>query len=148
MNKADTIAEVNGFITAVVDITEHRDSMLTLINQLFPTVVNDSQSTETYTTKAGTNLNYSITIHKSGNSCHIKGSITNNTLFSQTSQNVFTWKTNEYKPKSGVNDFTFRAINGANSVNLFLNNSVLALSTSIPASSTYTFEYQFYIAQD
>jgi len=146
--KANLISAVNGFITAIITQLKVRNAYLEVIDEIYPSVVNDSQSTETYTTKAGTNLNYSITIHKSGNSCHLKGSITNNTAFALGSQNVFTWENTEFRPKSGTNDFTFRALNGANSINLFLNNNVLALTTSIPASSTYTFEYQFYLAQD
>jgi hypothetical protein len=123
--------------------------MSAVVDELYPTVVTDSQSSETYTTKAGANLNYSITLHKSGNQILVKGTITNNTTLALDPQNVFTWKDTAFRPKSGVNDFTFRAIYGTGSnINLFINNSVLALTSSIPALGVYSFEYVLYIAQD
>jgi len=48
-----------------------------IINELYPTAVTDNNTTETYTTKAGTNITYSITLFKQGNLPAIKGTITN-----------------------------------------------------------------------
>lgn len=147
--KSGILATINGFITAIITQAKVRSAYSTIVDELYPNVVTDSQATETYTTKAGSVLNYSITMHKSGNQVFIKGTVTNNTTLAVDPQNVFTWKTNAFKPKSGINDFTFRAINGTSgNINLFINNSVLALTSSIPALTSYTFDYKFYIAQD
>jgi len=147
--KSGLLATINGFITAVITQTKHRSSMSAVVDELYPNVVTDSQATETYTTKAGTNLNYSITMHKSGNQVFIKGTVNNTTTSALPPQNVFTWKTSEYKPKSGVNDFTFKGILGTDlMINLFINNNVLAITSSIPPLAVYSFQYVTYIAQD
>ena len=99
--KSGITSAVNALITAVVDIPEHRASMLELINEMYPTVVTDDYVSQTYTTTGTSTIRYNITIHKSGNSCHIKGIITNpNTAVALGGGNlgIFTWKTNQYKP--------------------------------------------------
>jgi hypothetical protein len=146
--KAGILATINGFITAIITQAKVRSAYSTLVDEIYPNVVTDSQLAETYTTKAGSTLGYSITMHKSGNQVFIQGRITNLTALSIGAQNVFTWKNTEFKPKSGVNDFTFKAISGTAQINLFLNNNVLSLSSSMPANGVYTFEYQLFIAQD
>lgn len=71
MNRADTIAEINGLITAVVDIPEHRDSMLTLVNELW-------QTTTTQTLTTGSNVFwYDLRYKKIGNIVFIDGYIQN-----------------------------------------------------------------------
>ena len=146
--KAGILATINGFITAIITQAKVRSAYSTVVDEIYPNVVTDSQATETYTTKAGSNLGYLITMHKSGNQVFIQGRITNLTALLIGSQNVFTWKDTAFKPKSGVNDFTFKAISGTSSVNLFVNNNVLSLTSSMPANGVYTFEYQLFIAQD
>jgi hypothetical protein len=146
--KSGILATINGFITAIITQAKVRSAYSTLVDEIYPNVVTDSQLAETYTTKAGSTLGYSITMHKSGNQVFIQGRITNLTALSIGAQNVFTWKNTEFKPKSGVNDFTFKAISGTAQINLFLNNNVLSLSSSMPANGVYTFEYQLFIAQD
>jgi len=147
--KTNLISAVNGFLTAIITQSKVRDAQLEVIDEIYPDAVTDSQATETYTTKSGTNLNYTISLLKSGNKVLIKGTITNTTTLALSAQNVFTWKDTEFRPKSGVNDFTFRAIYGtSNNINLFINNNVLALTSSINALGSYSFEFVAYIAQD
>jgi len=119
-----------------------------IVNEIYPTQVTDSQATETYTTKAGTNINYSITVIKSGNIAHIKGTVTNNTSSLLGSQNIFIWKNNEFRPKSGFNDVVFNASNANNSIRLFLSNNVLSVTSPMQSITTYSFEFQTYITQD
>lgn len=150
--KAGITSAVNALITAVVDIPEHRASMLELINEMYPTVVTDDYVSQTYTTVGTSTIRYNITIHKSGNSCHIKGIITNpNTAVALGGGNlgIFTWKTSQYKPKAGVNSFSFKAMTGATTeVNFFLDDAGLWINGSIPANTAVSFDYKFYIAQD
>jgi hypothetical protein len=119
-----------------------------IVNEIYPTQVTDSQATETYTTKAGTNINYSITVIKSGNIAHIKGEVRNITNSLQSSQNIFTWKDNEFKPKSGINDFNFKAFTSGGEITLFLSNNVLFMQDVAVANTTYRFEFITYITQD
>jgi hypothetical protein len=146
--KSGILATINGFITAIITQAKVRSAYSTVVDEIYPNVVNDSQATETYTTKAGSTLSYSITMHKSGNQVFIKGTITNLTSVLVGSQNVFTWKETAFKPKSGVNDFTFRAFNGSAVLNLFINNNVLSITSFMSANAVYSFEYQLFIAQD
>ena len=146
--KSGILATINGFITAIITQAKVRSAYSTVVDEIYPNVVTDSQIAETYTTKAGSTLGYSITMHKSGNQVFIQGRITNLTALSIGAQNVFTWKDTAFRPKSGVNDFTFKAISGTAEINLFINNNVLSLTSSMPASGVYTFEYQLFIAQD
>jgi len=88
--KANLLSTINGFITAVITQAKHRSSMSAVVDEIYPSNVTDSQTTETYTTKAGTNFSYSIRITKSGNIAHIKGEVRNITNSLQSSQNIFT----------------------------------------------------------
>lgn len=147
--KSEILSTINGFLTAIITQAKVRSASATIVDELYPTVVTDSVDNETYTTKAGANLDYSITIHKSGNVCHIKGTVINNQTYSLDAQNIFTWKDTPFKPKASVNNFTFRAIFGtSNNINLFLSDAGLNLTSSINALGSYSFNYQFYIAQD
>ena len=149
--KTSLLTTINGFITAVITQAKHRSSMSAVVDEIYPSNVNDSQATETYTTKAGTSINYSIRITKSGNIAHIKGEIRNTTTGILPSQNVFTWKDNEFRPKSGINDVYFDAYNANNNstARLFLSNNVLFISSSIiPSSTNFVFDFKTYITQD
>jgi hypothetical protein len=148
--KANLLSTINGFITAVITQAKHRSSMSTVVDEIYPSNVTDSQTTETYTTKAGTNFSYSIRITKSGNIAHIKGEVRNITNSLQSSQNIFTWKDNEFKPKSGINDFNFKAFTSGGEITLFLSNNVLFMQdvAVAVANTTYRFEFITYITQD
>jgi len=96
--KSGLIAAVNGFITSLITQTKHRDSMLEVINELYPTKVSDSNSTETYTTKSGTVITYSIQIVKQGRTIRIDGSYINTSGAALgIGQTIFTFKVNEYR---------------------------------------------------
>ena len=147
-----TKAQVEAKITAIQDggantALEAREAWQIQANELYSTAVSDSQTTETYTTKTGTALNYSFTLKKSGNEVMVKGTITNNGFSVLSSQNVCTWKDTEFKPKSGLT-YIFDAVQGSNKVKCFINNNVFAI-TSPMNSGVYTIDnFQTYIAQD
>jgi hypothetical protein len=145
--KAGILATINGFITSVITQAKHRSSMSTVVDEIYPNNVTDTHLTETYTTKSGTNITYSISIVKSGNIAHVKGTITNVTGLFLTPQNIFLWKSNEFRPKSAVNELLFTARNSTDSVRLFLSNNVLAVNT-VMGLGTFNFEFITYITQD
>ena len=118
-----------------------------LIDELYSALVVDNQTTQTYTTKTGTAINYSFTLKKSGNQVIIKGTITNNGFTVLGAQNVCSWKNTEYKPIGGVT-YLFDAVQGSNKVRCFINNTVFAIATPMN-SGIYSIEnFQTYIAQD
>jgi len=127
--------------------SEVRETLELVVDNLYPTAVTDNNTTETYTTKSGTNITYSITLFKQGNLPAIKGTITNSTFGTLASQNVFTWKDNEYKPKSGYT-YLFDAVQGSTKVRCFINNNVLAITSPMPTGTFSIDNFQLYIAQD
>jgi hypothetical protein len=68
--KSALISAINGFITSVVNITKHRNSMLEIVNEIF-------QTTTTQTITTGTNVFWcNLRYKKVGNIVYIDGSIT------------------------------------------------------------------------
>ena len=95
--KTNLISAVNGFITAVVSIVKHRNSMLEVINELYPTKVSDTSSSETYTTKTA-NFFYSVQIVKQGRTVRINGFYTSlSTVSLPSGTRIFELKNNEFK---------------------------------------------------
>ena len=146
--KAGLLATINGFITAIITQAKHRSSMSAVVDELYQNSVSDSNGSQIYTTKSGTILLYDINLHKSGNVCHIKGSIENSTTAFQNPQSVFTWKENQYKTKATESVISFTAINRSNSIQLSLSSSGLYLNTPIGSEQIYDFDYKFYLTQD
>lgn len=97
--KTTLIANVNGFISSLVTIVNHRLSMLEVINELYPTKVTDGSGTETYTTKNGTVLTYNLSIVKQGRSVRLNGTYTNpsGAVTVPTGTKVFDFKVNEFR---------------------------------------------------
>jgi hypothetical protein len=96
--KSNLITAVNSFITAVVNIVNHRLSMLEVINELYPTKVTDNDVTETFTTQVNANIIYSIQIVKQGRNVRINGSYRNTgTTILPAGTQIFTFKENEFK---------------------------------------------------
>ena len=48
--KANLITALNGFISAVVGITKHRNANNAIVDEIYPNSIIDNQTTETYTT--------------------------------------------------------------------------------------------------
>lgn len=147
--KANLISAINGFLTAIITQIKVRSSVSVIVDEIYPASIVDTQASETYTTKAGTAINYSIRITKSGNIAHVKGSITNNIGSILAPQNVFTWKTSEFQPKDVVNSNQFNAYSqsGQSFARLFITNNVLSVTNAMPVG-TFTFDYTTYLTND
>lgn len=74
-----------------------------ILEDLFPALETDSQSTETFTTKANSLWSYSIKIKKHGNTAILTGTATKNSGSTSAGLEVFSWKANKYKPLTGMN---------------------------------------------
>jgi hypothetical protein len=104
--KSNLITAVNGFITAVVNITKHRNSMLEVVNELYPATVQDTQATTNVFARGTiqTNFNYSFKLKKTGNIVFISGEITNNSSTTAFALGDITAIINtEYQPQSTQN---------------------------------------------
>jgi len=152
--KTALLATINGFITALINVTKHRSSMSAVVDEMYSNSVYDNNATETYTTKSGTDIDYRINIKKSGNVAHLKGqiNISSGTSF-LSNVNVFAWKNNEFKTKANSvsnPNISFKAFTtGGESASLELTSSglkVLPLG-AIQMSKFYDFNIT-YITQD
>jgi hypothetical protein len=131
--KSALISAVNGFITSVVNITKHRNSMLEVINELYPTKVSDNSTSETYTTQTNNDITYSIQIVKQGRNVRVDGSYTYaGSVALPIGTKIFDFKTNEFRgdtsPYLGVNvNYTPYALNST---------SIITPSTTVQFSIT------------
>ena len=75
--KTSIASAINGFITAIVTVTKVRSAFDTLLNNLYPTPISDTQLTTNVVTKIGTKFTYNLQFSKVGRNIHIYGSITN-----------------------------------------------------------------------
>lgn len=108
--KSALTSAVNGFITAIVTVTKLRNALDDLINEFYATVLVDSSSLETYTTKVSSNLPYNARFSKQGTHCHLSlyfrntGATTINA--SQTSPyKIFTIDETELLPYDAADSF-------------------------------------------
>jgi len=148
--KSGILATINGYITAIVTVANHRLSMSALVDEMYSDAVTDNQTTEIYTTKSGTDITYTLTVKKDGNKAFAKLVFRNTTPYPLPAlDGIFTWKDTPYKPKVTVNDFPIQAFEGANEVKLFLGSGGVSLSTPlIPTTGTFYTSFEFYITQD
>ena len=75
--KTSITSTINGFITAIVTVTKVRSAFDTLLNNVYPDPISDTQLTTNVVTKIGTNFTYNLQFSKVGRNIHIYGSITN-----------------------------------------------------------------------
>jgi hypothetical protein len=100
--KTSLISAVNGFLTAIITQLKVRNAQLEVINEIYPTVITDNSTTETYTEQTNTDIAYSVNIIKTGKNIRIDGNYQNQTTSALPSNSViYTQKTNEFK---GISD--------------------------------------------
>ena len=92
--KSGIITAINGFITSVVDITKHRNSMLELVNELW-------QTSNIQLVQSGTNLFWcNLTYKKVGNLVFLSGSITNKFTIAKNGVTMITIPNAQYFGKT------------------------------------------------
>ena len=151
--KSNLITALNGFISAVVGITKHRNANNAIVDEIYPNSVFDSQLSETYTNYSNEGIDYSINIIKSGNIAHIKGRIKATSPSSFISSVlIFSWKNNEFKTKSASvsnPNLISQAFDLAgNSVSIGLTSDGLFLVSGIISGLNYFYFHITYITQD
>ena len=100
--KANLISAVNGFITALVNITKQRKSMLKVINELYGSnQLNDTQSTTNVVTRVFADTSYSFTFTKTGRTVFVNGSIVNSFAVIPNNRVLANITNSEFAPQSG-----------------------------------------------
>lgn len=133
--KSSLIGTVNGFITSLVTVAKHRNSMLEVINELYPSKVSDDSTSETYTTQTNANITYGIQIVKQGRSIRINGSYTNNSVSSlPIATTIFTFKDSQFKGDTS----SYLGINAKHIPFLLQTTEITAASASIEFSIIFS----------
>lgn len=146
--KTGLLATINGFITAVITQAKHRSSMNAVVDEIYPNQIVDSNFLEDYTTKNSLILVfYNITITKSGNIAHIKGTLSNAGSYYYSNQPIFTWNETEFQPKAGIETYFF-AENSTDKVRLKLDSTGLSIFNDAIGIATYQFDFKTYITED
>jgi len=145
MTKTELTSAIGTAIAIIVSRVKVLLGLSKIVDVLYPTAVTDTHLIQTYTTKEGTLINYSLKLIKHGNAIHISGSVTNTTNTTLSGQPIFDWKDTEYQPISSTSQY-FKDITGV--VSFILREDNFVFSSVFPPLSTYFFEYKFYIAKD
>lgn len=107
--KANIISTVNGFITAIITQAKLRSGFSTVVDNLYPTVITDTQDTTTVLTKTDTDFEYDIKIAKVGSVVNIDGYIENVTASSISDQPIATITNTEYTLATGIENYNIVA---------------------------------------
>jgi hypothetical protein len=99
--KANLISAVNGFITAIVNIAKHRNSMLEVVNELYGNQVNDTQATTNVVTRNFAASTYNLTFTKTGRMVYVYGSIRNDSTSIPNNRIIADITNSEFAPQSG-----------------------------------------------
>ena len=137
--KANLISAINTFLTAVINPTKHRSSMSTLVDNIYPTVIYDTNSTTTVFTKADNDFIYDIKVAKVGRLVNICGSFTNDTESAISNQKLADITATEYQTDSLVVNHYVPAIS-TSGLTIFLS----LVGTSIEIVGTAPKDVQFF----
>jgi hypothetical protein len=100
--KASFITTVNGFLTAIITVLKHRNSMLEVINELWKTSLNDTQSSTNVITKTFASATYNLDFNKVGNKVYVSGTVNVFGVITFTTSDIYATFTNsELAPKTG-----------------------------------------------
>ncbi|CAB4136055.1 hypothetical protein UFOVP299_7 [uncultured Caudovirales phage] len=100
--KANLISAVNGFITSIVNITKHRNSMLEVVNELYGSnQLNDTQATTNVVTLVLSDTLYNLTFTKTGRMVYVNGIIINNNSIIPNNTVIANFTNSEFAPQNG-----------------------------------------------
>lgn len=116
--KTNLITDINGFLSAIVTTLKHRNSMLEVVNAIYPTTQTETEATDVITT-ASADFDYNLNFTKIGRLVHVTGTITNvSGSILGFGANVFEFKATEFYPNT-----TLTQVVNANDLNLTINAS-------------------------
>lgn len=116
--KTNLISAINTQLTAIITQAKVRLASLQLVNEVYPTTQNETQTTDVITT-ASADFNYNLNFTKIGRLVHVTGTITNvSGSILGFGANVFEFKATEFYPNT-----TLTQVVNANDLNLTINAS-------------------------
>ena len=132
--KTSITSAINGFITAIVTVTKVRSAFDTLLNNVYPTPISDTQLTTNIVTNIGTQFTYDLQFSKVGRNIHIYGSITNisGSILSSV-EDILKITNSEFEPYT---NYTLIGISSNGNVQLSFNSDALTLIASMGVGET------------
>jgi hypothetical protein len=148
--KTNLISNINSFITAIVTVAKHRNSMLELVNEFYRSPLKETNFTNSITNNNSViGLTYDVTFMKQGGKVTINGSITNTTSeiigsVSEDSNWFLEIVNSEYYP-SVLDNSPFIATNTIDTPTyvFFANNKLYC--RSIAPSDTVFFQFTYFL---
>ena len=147
--KSNLLSSINTQLTAIITQAKHRLSMSLLLDELYPSVVNEKHTTTNVITAKNltANLGYDINIVKSGRKVTITGSITNLNDFiissvSEDGNYFFEIVSSEFFP-STLETFPFFCFGTDFNSYVFLENKKLYCRL-IPANEQLYFNFTYF----
>ena len=133
--KSNIISTINGFITAIVTVSKVRSSFDTIVDNIYPTPISDTEATTNVVTKIGTNFTYNLQFTKTGRNIHVCGSITNvsGSILGGSVEEILEVTHTEFEPYT---TYSFICSNSNGNVELSFNSNALALVSSIGVGET------------
>ena len=127
--KTSITSTINGFITAIVTVTKVRNAFDTLLNNIYPTPILDTQATTNVATSLSANFEYSLQFTKTGRNIHVYGTIQNvsGSILGGV-EDVLEITTSEFDPYT---TYTLIGSNSNGNVEFSLNVDALTLVSSI-----------------
>ena len=111
--KTGIIASINGYLTSIMTIVKHRNSMLDIINEMYRTTTTESYTNladnTPLTTPNGTTHYYNFKVDKIGNKVFFDGTLTNKTGAATTNSQYFTVNNTEFLQNADI--VTFYGVN-------------------------------------
>lgn len=99
--KSALISTINGFITSIVNITKHRDSMLEVVNELYGSnQLDDTQATTNVITLVLSDALYNLTFTKTGRMVHVYGKIRKNIASIPVGSTIANITNSEFEPQT------------------------------------------------
>lgn len=136
--KPNFLSSINSFLTSIVTVTKHRNSMAVIADNLYLARVLDTQLTTNVATSSGASFTYRISTHKQGNKVTIRGTITNATGSALNIGDIFQITNTEYRPIETVSVLATSTTGQTTSFSL-ATNGTLSLSNIMASATNYNF---------
>ena len=134
--KTNLISTINGFITAIVTVSKVRSSFDTIVDNIYPTPISDTQATTNVVTKIGAKFTYNLQFTKTGRNIHVYGRITNvSGSFLPIGESILAVTNSEFEPYTTYN---FIGSNTNGNVALSFSSNALTLVGSMGIGETIT----------
>ena len=142
MTKTQITAAIDTALGIVITKAKVLASLLNFTNEIYSEEITDSNTSETYTTKAGSSIAYTLVLKKLGNQVIIKIGIRNTTSSTIGGSDlykvkIFDWKDSPYKPNTSNNiKVDVYGYSGIPTVQVFLDETGVWLISSLQVTSS------------